>query len=206
MIMALLIRVEGSSKLIATICLPGSSEQCISFYQQLGFEGCHVKQTMDTVGPTQSLITYKIQGLEIAGLRSEEQRKVSSYLHKGQHSCIYMMSIPTTDDLQNWPHLRDVDPPQIEPDLGQLIGNGLADVCFRLEVRMGPVDHRWDGSRGININRQGISQNVNVKIINHADVARVEEIPEPKDVYVKLVNSEFPERIVVDQRVYAVKG
>jgi hypothetical protein len=164
---------------------------------------------MDTMGSTQSLKTYKIQGLEIMSLDQKNSIQLLAIYSKDKIP-VSKLHIPTMEDLQKWPHLHDIDLPQIDSDIGLLIGNNITDVCSPLEVRVGPAGTPYATRSALgwipwNVHRQGIGQSVNVNIINHADGTIIEEIQELKDMYVKLVNSDFPEKIADDQKEYSVE-
>jgi len=53
-------------------------------------------------------------------------------------SPVLVYHFPTRDDISSWPHLSDIQLPQINGDIGLLIGNNIADAYTPLDVRTGP--------------------------------------------------------------------
>ena len=46
--------------------------------------------------------------------------------------------IPKTDDISKWDHLKDISLPEIDADIGLLIGNNVPDAYTPLDLKTGP--------------------------------------------------------------------
>ena len=107
---------------------------------------------------------------------------------------------PINDDIRSWPHLRDINLPQIDADVGLLIGNNIPDVTIPLEVKLGPhgSPHAFRLPLGWTV--RNVLRNNSVKlVVNQVDVKSIEGIQDLNELYVKSVHLDFPEKIIDDR-------
>ena len=92
---------------------------------------------MDTMGTPHVMRTYELRGLEIMDLNETNIVPLPTTYTKDSMP-VNKSHIPTTKDIIKWPHLKDIDLPQIRGNIDLLIGNNVPDACTPLEVRAGP--------------------------------------------------------------------
>ena len=207
------IKLVGSTHSVETYAFidPGSN---ISFCSeklkcQLGAEGKCRKLKMETMGMPCTLQTYELSNLEITDLQGVNS-VILPPIYTKESLPVSQSHIPTMSDIQNWPHLCDVELPQIKADVGLLLGNNIPDICAPLEVRIGPrgAPHATRTVLGWipwNVFREGIDK---LNIVNQAEVISIENVQELQsltDQYFKSVNIDFPEKTIDDKRENSVE-
>jgi hypothetical protein len=201
------VNMSGSSTVISTYAFldPGSN---VSFcaenlMHQLGGEGRRMKLTMDTMGVPHTMNTYAFRGLEISDLSQENTIKLPT-LYTKDRMPVSTIHIPTSDDIHKWPHLREINLPQINSEVGILIGNNVPDAYTPLEFKIGPPGTPYASRTRLgwipwNVSRTGQADHI---VVNRADVIAIERVQDLRDLntlYMKSVNLDFPERITEDK-------
>ncbi|XP_006819133.1 uncharacterized protein LOC102802549 [Saccoglossus kowalevskii] len=205
------IRVKHSSRAIETYAFldPGSSINfCTeSLVRNLGLSGRKVNITLDTMGVPHVMNTYIVHGLEVCDLQCKNAIDLPKVYTKDKMP-VSRHYIPTQDDISHWSHLQGVHVPQINADVGLLIGNAIPDAYMPLEIVTGPQGSPhasrtrlgwtlWNVVCGEDNREQGSYT------VNRADIIAVQESEELKqlDLMVRSsINFDFPERAVDDKR------
>jgi hypothetical protein len=150
-----------------------------------------------------------VEGLEILDMNLNNIVKMKTVYSKDKLP-VKEVHIPTQQDLQKWPHLQNIKLPQVEGNIGLLIGNNVPDAYAPLKVRTGPP-----GSPHAILSRIGwIIWNL-IRVpedesaggipltMNRADVAAVEYLQEAhklEKLVRQAINHDFPESLIDDQK------
>lgn len=205
------VRIKGSNSAVCTYAFIDQGSN-ISFctdrlMHQLGIEGKRMKLTMNTMGKPYTMTTYEVHGLEVISLDERNVIPMPNMYTKDRMP-VSTNHIPTSADLQRWPHLADIKIPQLQAEVGILIGNNVPDICAPIEVRLGPRGSPYAVRSVIgwipwNIMRKGSNSAISV---NRADVVAIEQLCDIRDLnelYVKSIGLEYPERTIDDSREYS---
>ncbi|KAI3375568.1 hypothetical protein L3Q82_003880 [Scortum barcoo] len=93
----------------------------VPVYVKLGIEGKKTQILLRTMGQEKLQPSYHLSSLEICGLKENIYIDLPEiYTHKDIP--VSKENIPVQEDLEKWPHLRDIELPQINADIGLLIG------------------------------------------------------------------------------------
>ena len=176
---------------------------------KLGASGQKMRITIDTIGVPHTMSTYAVKGIEICNLQMDSFVELPR-LYTKEKMPVSRGHIPTNDDISNWSHLSDVTLPQINADIGLLIGkNHVPDAYSPIEVRTGPRGSPHStrtliGWVAWNVIR-GTHSEVPVSV-NRADVTIIRE-SEKLDKLNRLVrdsyNYDFPEKTTEDKWEYS---
>lgn len=117
---------------------PGSSVSfcSTSLMEKLGCHGKSKKITIETMGSPHTMDTRVIQGLQVCDLNLENEIQMPS-LYTKDNLPVSRSHIPTSDDISQYPHLRDIDIPQLDCSIDLLIGNNVPDAYTPHQVRTG---------------------------------------------------------------------
>lgn len=195
------VRVRGSSVAVSTYAFFDSGSN-ISFcterlMYQLGVEGKSMKLKMETMGTPQTIRTFELSDLEVLDLEENNTVQLPTMYTKDRMP-VSRNHIPTTHDLEGWPHLADITLTDLQTEVGLLIGNNVPDAGAPLEVRRGARGSPY-ATRSLlgwipwNIFRKGSEA---CKVVNRADVVAIEQLRDIKDLnelYVKSIGLDYPE-------------
>ena len=202
------VRISGSNIALFTYAFfdPGSN---VSFCAeklmfQLGAEGKRMRLTMDTMGEQHSMYTFELHNLEITDLDENNSIRLPPVYTKDKMP-VSTCHIPTSADLKQWPHLQDIELPQINADIGLLIGNNIPDASTPLEVKVGPRGTPYATKSVLgwipwNIIRSG---GTTLPTVNSIDVVAIQQLHEIRDLnklYVQSLHLDFPEKTIDDKR------
>ena len=205
------VRMKNSMKEVQTYAFldPGSNVSFVTdgLLQQIGGHGQKRNITMNTMGVCQSLNTYRVQGLEVCDLNSVNMINLPPVYTKDSIPVSHD-HIPTAEDICEWAHLDGVMLPQIEADIGLLIGNNVPDAYTPIELKTGPrgsphAAKTLLGWVAWNIMRNKVLTNVHV---HRADIIAIEDVEEKKmlnSLYHKSTNLDFPEHSIDDRKEHS---
>ena len=172
---------------------------------RLGGHGKKVNITMDTMGVSHTMDTFRVKGLQICGLDSPNDHVIElPEVFTKEKMPVNRNHIPTYEDISEWPHLDEVTLPQIESDVDLLIGYNVPDAYAPLEVKIGPrgSPHAVRSLIGW-ILWSIVRREAGELQVNQAEVIAIsetEELRQLNQLYEKSVNMEFPERISDDRK------
>ena len=170
--------------------------------------GCSVGKTMDisinTMGDKHYMNTHLIKGLEVCDLQGENVVALPD-LYTKDHIPVSRNHIPTQEDIAKWPHMNGVVLPQIDADIGIMIGNNVPDVYTPLQLKTGPCGSPHAAKTRIgwiawNVIRD---QHCDTVLANMADVLAVNQLHDINELskqYERSVNLDFPEHSIDDKR------
>ena len=134
------VRLKGGVKVTTTYAFLDSGSNtsfCTNnVARQIGACGRKVNLHLDTMGTSQKLAALKIDGIEIGNIDDGPFIKLPSTYTK-EHMPVSSKHIPTDSDISCWSHLQDIHLPQIDAEIGLLIGNNVPDAYIPLELRTG---------------------------------------------------------------------
>jgi hypothetical protein len=118
---------------------PGSNLSFCStkLMRQLGCEGIRRKLTMNTMGEKYTMYTNELKNLIVCDLGQMYSINLPTMYSKDTIP-VSNDQIPCTADLKKWAHLQDIELPQIDADIGLLLGNDVPDAYAPLQVITGP--------------------------------------------------------------------
>ena len=135
------VRFRDGIKAVKTYAFmdPGSTVTFCSerLAQQLGVSGPCKSITLDTMGKPYSMKTYLIDGLKLSDLDMKNEIDLPVTYTKGTIP-VSKHHIPRTDDIAKWDHLGDISLPEIDADIGLLLGNNVADAYTPFDLKTGP--------------------------------------------------------------------
>ncbi|CAC5406217.1 unnamed protein product [Mytilus coruscus] len=105
--------------------------------RQLGANGKKTQITINTMGNTQTLNTFAINGLQVSSLSMEHVVDLPKVYTKANMP-VSKEHIPTQQEIEKWTHLESVDIPEIDADIGIMIGNNVPDAFTPFDVATGP--------------------------------------------------------------------
>ncbi|XP_034089341.1 uncharacterized protein LOC117557567 [Gymnodraco acuticeps] len=124
---------------------------------ELGLTGKKAQISLRTMGQERAIDSHIVFGLEVAGLTNDNFCELpQSYTQE----CMPASSgnIPRQADLQRWPHLKNVNLPEINAGIGLLIGTNVPKALEPLEV-IRSVEDRPYASRRVIGPLEGVSGN-----------------------------------------------
>ncbi|KAK6188278.1 hypothetical protein SNE40_004490 [Patella caerulea] len=192
---------------------PGSTVNFItkSLMDKLGVSGRKERRTLETMGKPLDIDTHILTGLEICSLDGSNPGELVTVFSKDEMP-VSKSHIPTQADLKEWPHLHQVYLPQIEADIGMLIGNVTPGAYTPIEVVTGPDKNCPHAVKtGLGWIVWGIvrcSTDRNHEVCNFAVerdkdqmvVSKIVEAQNLEDLFRKYINTDFPEKTIDDKR------
>ncbi|XP_046346812.2 uncharacterized protein LOC124127462 [Haliotis rufescens] len=215
-IMPVKVLMKGGLRAIETYAFldPGSSASfCTeSLMRQLGASGKPMKLNIDSMGKPRTINTYAVSGMQVCNLTMENHVALPK-MFTVEKLPVSKIHIPTSDDIKDWTHLRDVEIPIIDAEIGIMIGNNIADAYTPIEVRSGP-DHAPHATRTRlgwalwNVTRPASATRCLESIrctVNRTDVAvhECEEFKQLDRMVRHSFNIDFPERIIDDEKQHS---
>jgi hypothetical protein len=198
------IRLKNGMKTVHTYAFmdPGSNVSFCSeaVARELGACGQKVTIKMDTMGVTHTMNTHRVDGLLVGNHDGDVFIDLPPVYVK-DHLPISRGHIPTNNDLAHWSHLDGISLPEIDSDVGLLIGNNVPDAYTPLELKTGPRGSPH-GARSLlgwivwNVLRQYSNNDFKV---NRVEVVAIQEAEGQKglsELYQRSVNMDFPEGII----------
>ena len=174
--------------------------------RQLGANGKKTKIQLSTMGKSQTLDTFAISGLQVSGLSMEHTIDLPKVYTK-EEMPVKNQHIPTQQEVRKWPHLETINVPNIDSDIGIMIGSNVADAYAPFEIATGPSGspHATKTRLGwIVWNMLRDYQDTN-SVVNRAHLESVHHVHETDNsnldrLLKHLINMDFPERIIEDKR------
>ncbi|XP_033120783.1 uncharacterized protein LOC117119913 [Anneissia japonica] len=183
---------------------PGSS---VSFCtdelrKKLGLGGRKARITLDTMGTSHTLDTRIVTGIELRNLEATHTLELPNVYSKGSMPVSHV-HIPRKKDIEEWPHMERVQLPDIDAEIGLLIGNAVAEAYTPLEIVTGPPGSPYASRTALgwipwNVVRKGNSNEYKTDSYpsNRAEVTAIEELEEIKKLnhaVTKAMQIDFPE-------------
>ncbi|XP_071964267.1 uncharacterized protein [Antedon mediterranea] len=178
---------------------PGSS---VSFCtdrlrNELGLGGRKAQITLDTMGTTQVLKTHIISNIVISNLNGDNEFRLPNIYSKNKLP-VTKEHIPTQDDVNRWDHLRGrVVVPEVDGEIGLMLGNAVAEAYTPLEVVTGPPGSPYASKTALgwipwSIVRQGVT--ANIKPVSRVQLQAIQEYEQFNNMVKDSVNIDFPDR------------
>lgn len=119
------VKLSRGSRTVQTYAFldPGSSATFCTeaLMTQLNAKGKRMEILLRTMGQEKPVFSYKITGLEVAGLNSNTFLDLPD-VYTQQSIPVTNDNIPAENDIRKWPYLKDVELTQINAGIGLLIG------------------------------------------------------------------------------------
>ena len=206
------VRARDADRMIETYAFldTGSSLSFCSenLKRQLGATGRKTQITLNTMGNRYTMDTFIVTGLEVYNLDCTYKTKLKKVYTKGEIP-ISENCIPRETDIHRWPHLRGVNLPTINAEIGLLLGNRVPDAYVPLQTILGPPEAPFVTKTRLgwvawNVVRHTSERDYKYKSpVNTADLIAVEETDELKKLerlVRQTINLDFPERTVDDKK------
>jgi hypothetical protein len=203
------VRMANGIKTINTYAFldPGSNVSFCSedIVKQLGCSGGKkMKIKLGTMGETQTMYTHVINGLEVGNLDGDDFVQLPKVYTKNKMPVSHE-HIPTSSDISQWSHLEDISLPQIQSEVGLLIGNNIPDAYTPLELRTGPRGSPHAARTVLgwvvwSVIRETKSLNMEVNRAEVIGIQEAEELRQLSQLYQRSVDIDFPERGIDDKR------
>jgi len=94
---------------------------------------------METMGVRHVMNTSAVKGIHITGLDGKHVVGLPT-LYTKDTIPVSKEHIPTTKDISQWPHLEGIVLPEVDAEIGLLLGNNAPDVYSPIEVLTGPSE------------------------------------------------------------------
>jgi len=171
---------------------------------QLGANGKKQQITINTMGDSQTINTYGINGLQISDLKMECTVELPKVYTKDEMP-VSKSHIPTKNEIQKWAHLSHIQIGTIDSDIGIMIGNNVPDAYAPFEIATGPSGspHATRTRLGWilwNVLRDKSSFEVN-RVYLQSEVADDKQL----NILMQSFNYDFPERLIEDKRIIRLK-
>ena len=211
------VRLRDGIKVVQTYAFmdPGSTVTFCSesLARQLGASGPCKSITLDTMGKPYSMKTYLIDGLKVNDLDMKNEIDLPVTYTKDTIP-VSKNHIPTTDDISRWDHLKDISLPEIDADIGLLIGNNVADAYTPFDVKTGPAGSPyaartmlgwvvWNVIRDAEQLQGDISCSFSVNKVEVKAISEVEQLKHLDRLVRQTINMDFPERLIDDKKEHS---
>ncbi|XP_069129179.1 uncharacterized protein [Argopecten irradians] len=146
--------------------------------------------------------TYALNGLQVCDLDMENVVSLPKVYTK-EEMPVSQHHIPKHEEISKWSHLSDISIPNIDANIGIMLGNNVPDAYTPFEVLIGP-----SGSPHATRTRLGwIVWNIIRDDASQLDVnrAEVESDITLNELVRKSFNHDFPERVIDDKRENSVE-
>ena len=131
------IKSQKGTKTVTTYAFldPGSSATFAteSLIHQLNMNGRNVSISLRTMGNESIVTTRIVTGLEISSLDSNQFVELSE-VYSQKDIPVTKDNIPRQEDIDSWPHLKEVRIPTIQAEVGLLIGANVSKAMEPLQV------------------------------------------------------------------------
>ena len=131
------VKTKKGTKTVTTYAFldPGSSATFAaeSLINQLNMHGHNTNISLRTMGNESIVNTCIVTGLEISNLDGNQFIELSEVFSQ-KHIPATKDNIPCQEDINSWPHLKEVKLPTIEADVGLLIGANVPKAMEPLQV------------------------------------------------------------------------
>ena len=115
--------------------------------QQLGVTGKATTMELHTMGQSQKFTTHRISGLEVCGLDNGSTVELPLVYTKPKMPVTRDL-MPTQEDIDRYEHLREIELPVIQAEVGMLIGNNVPAAFTPQELRTGQ-ENEPHGARSV---------------------------------------------------------
>ena len=105
--------------------------------RQLGASGKKCNITLNTLGKSYQLSSHAVKGLQISDLDMTEFIDLPKVYTKDKMP-VNHDHIPTKEEILRWPHLSNIELPNVTAEIGLLIGSNVPDAFAPYEVFSGP--------------------------------------------------------------------
>lgn len=179
--------------------------------KELGATGRKTKISLDTMSGSNNVTDSQVlKGLELLSLDGMNVIKLSK-LYSKQSIPVTNAHIPTNQDIARWSHLSSIQLPDVNAEIGLLIGNNEPDVYSPLEVVTGPCGspHATRTLLGWtiwNLVRPTSQPSSTSMAVNRCEVTEIEEYDSLEKLHELLrssINLEFPELKINDRREHS---
>ncbi|XP_046564200.1 uncharacterized protein LOC124273030 [Haliotis rubra] len=208
------VRTRNTCKTVETCAFldPGSSVSFCSeqLMDQLGCEGKQMKISLETMGKPHSMLTNLVCGLEVSNYTGGTFIELPRVYSKDEIP-VSKDHIPNQGDIEQWEHLIDVMLPQINSEIGLLIGNNMPDAYTPMMVKTGPqgIPHATRTLLGWvvwNVVRSTAeSKDIRFPVFR-TEVAALEEVESLRNlerVVKQAINFDFPEKMIDDKKEHS---
>ncbi|XP_069109596.1 uncharacterized protein [Argopecten irradians] len=105
--------------------------------KQLGGSGKKTQVTLNTMGNPYKMNTYALNGLQVCDLDMENVVSLPKVYTK-EEMPVSQHHIPKHEEISKWSHLSDISIPNIDANIGIMLGNNVPDAYTPFEVLIGP--------------------------------------------------------------------
>jgi hypothetical protein len=195
------LRKKNGMKEITTYAFldPGSN---VSFctealMKELSTDRKRVRISMNTMGIPYKMNTYHVTDLEISDLKNKNVVSLPGVYTKDAIP-IDRSYIPTMVDVAKWPHMNGVILPEVDAEIGLLLGNNVPDAYVPLEVRTGPrgsphASRTLLGWIPWNVIRDGSRGNYSVNEVQVKAIQLHHDDKQLEQLYRMSISRDFPE-------------
>ncbi|XP_016523109.1 uncharacterized protein LOC107835283, partial [Poecilia formosa] len=131
------VKAQKGTKTVTTYAFldPGSSASFAteSLINQLNMNGRNINISLRTMGNESVVNTCIVTGLEVSNLDTNQFVELSE-VYSQKEIPVTKDNIPRQEDIDGWPHLKEVKIPTIQAEVGLLIGANVPKVMEPLQV------------------------------------------------------------------------
>ncbi|XP_041372822.1 uncharacterized protein LOC121386089 [Gigantopelta aegis] len=205
------VAMKDSLKIVETYASldPGSTVSFCSesLIMKLGCSGKKMEITIDTMGKSHTMYSYAIKGLQVFDL-DEENPFPLPVVYSKDSLPVTKNHIPSSSDVSHFSHLQGINIPDIDSEVGLLIGGNVPDPYSPFEIRTGPQGSPhatrtrlgwifWNVIRSTPQETRNRFQTMRTEIL----VAKeAEELKELDNIVRKSINFDFPEKTTDDKK------
>ena len=175
--------------------------------RQLGASGKKCNITLNTLGESYQLSSHVVKGLQISNLDMTEFIDLPKVYTKDKMP-VNHDHIPTKEEILRWPHLSNIELPNVTAEIGLLIGSNVPDAFAPYEVISGPSGSPhatktrigwivWNILREIHAEARDVNK-VTIEQYCECDM-KLEELVKTS------INYDFPERAIEEKREHSVE-
>ncbi|KAI3359305.1 hypothetical protein L3Q82_002621 [Scortum barcoo] len=200
------VKSKKGSKVVETYAFmdPGSSATFCTdtLARQLNIQGRHTELELKTMSPKHQVESYLLTDSEVSGIDSNNFIDLPK-VYTQKSIPVSTKNIPTQEDIEKWPYLREVRIPFINADVGLLIGSNVHKALEPWHV----INRRGNGPYAVrtvlgwtvngplrdNTNSDSVNCGYSQATVNRISVENVEQL------LLQQYNHDFPERLCDDK-------
>lgn len=201
------VKLKNKSQTIETYAFfdSGSSVSFCSekLMHDLGAVGKRTQISINTMGISQTLNTFSVNGLQVSGLSMEYLVDMPKVFTK-EEMPVTNEHIPKQQEIKKWAHLTGINVPDIDSDISIMIGNNVPDAYSPFELATGPSSSPHATKTRLGWIIWNVLRDRTSFEVNRVFVESVNDETQMK-MLTESINLDFPERLIEDKRENSIE-
>ena len=172
---------------------------------ELGLSGRRNKITLQTMGNPYDMYSVPLDNMQICDVTMTHTVDLPRLFTKDEMP-VNKSHIPTVAEIRKWPHLANVDIPEVDAEIGLLIGNNVPDAYSPFEVLTGPSGSPHAARTRIGWIVWNVLRDTDTLEVNRVAIeSYVSSDTKLEEMLRDSINMDFPERVADDKAEHSVE-